>query len=79
MLLHLTINGRRESNKRCAFLYAMPCYRIRTPRKFDMLIEGSAAVVVASYLKMREHFAGKTIVIIISGANINLETLKSIL
>jgi threonine dehydratase len=31
-----------------------------------ILIEGSAAVAVASYLKMREHFAGKTIVIIIS-------------
>jgi len=37
------------------------------------------AVVTASYLKMREHFAGKTIVIIICGANIILETLKSIL
>jgi len=44
-----------------------------------MLIEGSAAVAVASYLKMHEHFAGKNIVIIISGANISLETLKSIL
>ena len=44
-----------------------------------MLIEGSAAVAVASYLKMREHFAGKTIVIIICGANISLEMLKSIL
>jgi len=44
-----------------------------------MLIEGSAAVAVASYLKMREHFAGKNIVIIISGANISLETLKGIL
>ena len=37
------------------------------------------AVAIASYLKMREHFAGKTIVIIICGANISLETLKSIL
>jgi threonine dehydratase len=44
-----------------------------------MLIEGAAAVAVAGYLKMHERFAGKNIVIIISGANISLETLKSVL
>jgi len=44
-----------------------------------MLIEGAAAVAVAAYLKVHERFARKNIVIIISGANISLETLKSIL
>ena len=44
-----------------------------------MLIEGSAAVAIASYLKMREHFAGKNVVIMICGANISLETLKDII
>lgn len=44
-----------------------------------MLIEGAAAVSVASYLKMRERFTDKNVVIVICGANINLETLKSIL
>jgi len=44
-----------------------------------MLIEGAAAVAVAAYLKEHERFAQKNIVIIISGANISLETLKSVL
>lgn len=44
-----------------------------------LLIEGAAAVSVASYLKMREGFIGKNVVIIICGANIPLETLKSVL
>ena len=45
----------------------------------QMLIEGSAAVAIASYLKMRERFAEKNIVIIICGANISLDTLKRII
>jgi threonine dehydratase len=44
-----------------------------------MLIEGAAAVAVASYLKMLDRCSGKQVVIIICGANIGLETLKSIL
>jgi len=44
-----------------------------------MMIEGAAAVAVAAYLKTHERFARKNIVIIISGANISIETLKSIL
>ena len=44
-----------------------------------LLIEGAAAVSVASYLKMREDFTGKNVVIVICGANIPLETLKSVL
>ncbi len=44
-----------------------------------LLIEGAAAVSVASYLKMREGLTGKNVVIIICGANIPLETLKSVL
>jgi threonine dehydratase len=44
-----------------------------------MLIEGAAAVAVASYLKMLDRCSGKQVVIIICGANIDLETLKSIL
>ena len=44
-----------------------------------MLIEGAAAVAVASYLKMRKCFTDQNVVIVICGSNINLETLKSIL
>ena len=44
-----------------------------------MLIEGAAAVAIASYLKTRERFAGQNVVVVICGANISLKTLKSIL
>jgi threonine dehydratase len=46
-----------------------------------MLIEGAAAVAIASYLKTRDRFAGmqSNVVIVICGANISLETLKAIL
>lgn len=44
-----------------------------------MLIEGAAAVAIASYLKTRERFAGQNVVIVICGANISLKTLKEIL
>lgn len=44
-----------------------------------MLLEGAAAVAVAAYLKTRERIAGKNVVIVICGANIDLETLKSVL
>lgn len=44
-----------------------------------MLIEGAAAVSVASYLKMRKCFTDQNVVIVICGSNISLETLKSIL
>ena len=44
-----------------------------------MLIEGAAAVAVASYLKTRERYAGRSVVIIICGGNISLETLRKVL
>ena len=44
-----------------------------------MLIEGAAAVAIASYLKTRERCVGKNVVIVICGANISLETLKAVL
>jgi len=44
-----------------------------------MLIEGAAAVAVASYVKTRERFVGQNVVIVICGANISLETLKGVL
>lgn len=43
------------------------------------LIEGSAAVAIASYLKIKEQFIGKNVVIILCGANIGVETLREIL
>lgn len=49
---------------------------VRTERQ---LIEGAAAVTVASYLKTRDSYAGKNVVLIICGANISPETLKEIL
>ena len=44
-----------------------------------MLIEGAAAVAVAAMVKRRDRLAGKNVVVIICGANISLETLKTIL
>ncbi len=44
-----------------------------------MLIEGAAAVAVAAMVKRRDRLAGKNVVVIICGANISLETLKSVL
>ena len=44
-----------------------------------MLIEGSAAVAIAAMVKRRNDLAGKNVVVIICGANISLETLKTIL
>jgi len=44
-----------------------------------MLIEGAAAVAAASYLKISERLAGSSVVIVICGANMSLETLKEVL
>ena len=44
-----------------------------------MLIEGAAAVAVASCVKMGRRFSGQNVVIVLCGANISLETLKTVL
>jgi threonine dehydratase len=44
-----------------------------------MLIEGSAAVAVAAMVKRRDRLAGKNVVVVICGANIGVETLKTVL
>jgi threonine dehydratase len=44
-----------------------------------MLIEGAAAVAIAACIKRGRRFAGKKVVVVLCGANISLETLKSIL
>jgi len=44
-----------------------------------MLIEGSAAVAIAAFLKIANSFQGKRIAIVLCGANISLDTLKKIL
>lgn len=43
------------------------------------LVEGSAAVTVAAFVKRAEQFADQTVVLIICGANISADTLKSVL
>lgn len=45
----------------------------------SMLIEGSAALSVASFIKARERFRNKNVVLILSGARISLEKLREIL
>jgi len=47
--------------------------------KHQILIEGAAALSVASFIKVREKFENKNVVLIISGAKISLEKLKEIL
>ena len=44
-----------------------------------MLIEGAAGVSLASLLKYKEHIRGKKVVVVICGANISSDILKSIL
>ncbi len=44
-----------------------------------LLIEGAAALSVASILKHAARFKGKNVVVILSGANISLTTLKTVL
>ena len=44
-----------------------------------MLIEGSAAVAIASFLQRADEFIGKNVVIVLCGANISLETLREVL
>lgn len=44
-----------------------------------LLVEGSGALALASLLKERSRFHDKNVVLILTGANINLETLKQVL
>lgn len=44
-----------------------------------MLIEGAAGVAIAAYLQAKEHFVGKNVVLVLCGANISLEALKSVI
>lgn len=44
-----------------------------------MTIEGAAAVAIASYMKMRDDFRGKKVIIILCGGNIDPDTLRCVL
>ncbi len=44
-----------------------------------MMIEGSAGVAIAAYLKTRARWVGKNVVVVLCGANIDLETLRGVL
>lgn len=46
---------------------------------YDMRIEGAAAVAVAGFLKLRNNFAGKNVVIVICGGNIDDHVLDGIM
>lgn len=48
-------------------------------RTFYMLIEGAAALSVASFIKVKEKYIGKNVVLIISGKKIGYENLKKII
>jgi len=47
--------------------------------KHNMLVEGTAALPAASYLKTVEKFKNKNVVLILSGARISLDQLKEVL
>jgi threonine dehydratase len=47
--------------------------------KHYMLVEGSAVLTVAAFIKQKDRFQGKNIVLVLSGSKISLETLKQIL
>lgn len=48
-------------------------------KKHHMLIEGAAALSVASFLKVAKKFQGKTAVLVLSGAKISLDQLENVL
>ncbi len=51
-------------------------------RMFDehrLVLEGSAGVTVASFLKIKERFAGKTVVLILCGSNIDIDKFKRLI
>ncbi len=47
--------------------------------KHFMLIEGAGALSVASFLKAKERFKGKNVVLIISGSKLTLDTLRDVI
>ena len=47
--------------------------------KHSMLIEGAGALTVASFMKAKDSFKGKNVVLVISGAKISMDILKEIL
>ncbi|MGD2245892.1 MAG: threonine/serine dehydratase [Candidatus Aminicenantes bacterium] len=47
--------------------------------KHFMLIEGAGALSVASFLKSKERFKGKNVVLIISGSKLTLDTLREVI
>ena len=47
--------------------------------KHHMLIEGAAAVPIAAFLKTKEEYIGKNVVLVLCGANIGVESLGEIL
>ena len=48
-------------------------------KKHYLMVEGAAALSVASLLQQKERFSGKTVVLILCGRKIGVETLKKIL
>lgn len=47
--------------------------------KHNMLVEGAAALSVASFIKLRDRFKDKNVVLVISGNKISLETLRTVI
>jgi threonine dehydratase len=44
-----------------------------------MLVEGAAGVALAAFLKTRDKYLGKKVVVLICGANIGIDKLRRIL
>ncbi|MCE0721967.1 threonine/serine dehydratase [Legionella resiliens] len=44
-----------------------------------LLIEGAAGVALAAFLKCAPYYQGKNVVVVLSGANISLETLRNVI
>jgi threonine dehydratase len=48
-------------------------------KKHYLMVEGAAALSVASLIQQKEKFAGKTVVLVLCGRKIGIETLKKVL
>jgi threonine dehydratase len=48
-------------------------------RRLNMIVEGAAALSLASFLKIKERYRGKHVVLVLSGSRIHYETLRKII
>lgn len=52
---------------------------IQYVKTYNMLIEGSAAVALASFMKVKDRYKAKNVIVLLCGGNIGMETLRTLM